>query len=229
MSMKSIAQFKCIRCQDTGYIPYEVSVPTRRGNFSYELGRKLCSCRLWDTLGATYPSLEPIVKDQEVSKLFIDDFDKFNSNIHIAFFGGSILKFFRIVKYFLLFDHDPLNSKLIISSNEFTEKFFMPRDDFTEGRVSDSTQYDKIFLSFGTGVVRPSTPKVMHELLSYRVNTNKFMWIYSHNTIKRTPGYSDDMESLLIGFKFFNLKNLEFVSSVSKSAAQRVNDQAAGS
>lgn len=190
-----------------------------------EVSRSLCPCKIWEQLGKHYQQLcsgdLPTVEDLQAFKksLFSKKF--------VIFSETSKKIFYSLVKKRLLFDNEPYNRKLIITSNELTEKFFLPTaEHMEESRLSDISDMDFVFLTLDSGIIRPSTPRVVSELIEYRVLYDLPLWISIINSrITLVPEYSSNIDEYEKCFFYYSTRKSKFLRVNNVNSEQNLNDK----
>lgn len=214
----------CIHCGNTGYLYQEDYVLHRSGRKDkFPINRVPCICTRNREL-TKYHQLKDI---PFITQEIVNTFKVFKNVKYVIFVNTPPALFYKMVKIRLIMHDKPYEKKLIISSNEFVEKFFLPTENHQdERRVSENGYYDFIFLTLDSGIIRPSTKTVMHELINYRVFDNNPLWISTkHSEIVQSSEYTPEMNGLLETFICYDLKNKRRVNlKTSLTDFQKIND-----
>lgn len=204
----------CEICGGSGYIFGNMSIPGRNGTEILPLRRVMCKCKIWEELGRYYPQLSADFPDDRRFLVLTEKLSK-PENRFLIFFNCTKRAFYESVKVRLLNYKNPFNNKLIINSNDFVERYYLPKEDFSEKRISDCLNFDHIFITFDSGVVRPSASKVLSDLIDYRVVYDLPIWIsIAHDMIVSTTEYGQEMHDNLEHFRYFNIKTMKFRKKV---------------
>ena len=203
--LKSIVT-NCKKCGGTGSIILKQGTEIVKRDGSREtlnLNASDCICRRNYLIATSYKQLTFLQPLMDTAVFRTKALTGINKRKFVVFTGGSKHKFFWFVKQCLIQHKTYYEKKLIISSNEFTEQFFLPTENHeNERRVSDNDYYDHIFLTLDSGIIRPSTKNVIGELINDRVMLELPIWIHTkHFTINQASEYSDALVEPLALFK----------------------------
>lgn len=193
----------CDQCDGKGYKYIQNRVQLPRGRFADFPIRTPCIC-LKNEQVKKYKQLKDI---GYMNQKLVDSYRAMTKIKFMIFLNSTPTVFYKLVKIRLLSHPTSYEKKLIVSSNEFTEQFFLPTEDHAdERRVSDNSYFDFIFLTLDSGIQRPSTKKVIQELINYRILEDNPIWIATrHDNIRLATEYTDELGELLGCFTGYDL------------------------
>lgn len=181
----------CPICKDEGYFyQYSIAEPGDKIKFSTCYSNP-CIC----TINKHIISLHPILST--LPDVTLNDYKVNNKHMSKkrVIFAGPYRTYLMFVKLNMLSTYGGNLISRVISSYEYVEEFFMPKNEGDRTSILDSDTIDNLYAYLPTdGISRPSTSDVLLEMVRRRTYQNMHLWLQES---------TGEPKSVIIGFDAF--------------------------